>query len=100
MISKIYFSPNKIVAEVNAADSDRLMLNQNYYPGWRSRIDGRKGKAEPHRNLVSVPINPGHHKIELYYLPDTLIIGILLEIAAIIAWLVAFLYISRPEGEK
>ena len=100
IVSKAYFSPNKVIAEVNAADSGRLMLNQNYYPGWRSRIDGRKGRAEPYNNLVSVPVKKGISTVEMYYLPDTLIIGILLEISAMLTWLIIFLYLHKAEAGK
>jgi len=74
----------KVAGEADAAD--RLVLNQNFFPGWkavRRSPDGMSEKltVEPgpegsgSRGLVSVNVAPGAFQIEIYYLPDSFLLG-------------------------
>ena len=51
-----YFSPNKIVVNVNANDRDTLVLNQNYYKGWRVKGD-RRMTVVPSNGLIATQVN-------------------------------------------
>jgi len=74
----------KVAVEADAAD--RLVLNQNFFPGWkavRRNVDGTsetltvkpgpEGSAS--QGLVGVDVTPGAFEIEFYYLPDSFISG-------------------------
>ena len=67
----------KVRLEVTAAD--RLVLNQNYFPGWKAVRRGADGTAEKLSaqgspgGLVSIGVRPGDREVEFYYLPDSFI---------------------------
>ncbi len=73
----------KVRLEVTAAD--RLVLNQNYFPGWKAIRRGAQGTAEKlsvqgsPAALVSIGVRPGDREVEFYYLPDSFIRGAILS---------------------
>jgi len=86
-----YFSPNKIVVDIDAKKPDVLVVNQNYYIGWRVRKNGQKLSAEPFDGLISTSVEAGHQKVIFYYLPLSFIIGLFVTGAFI-----TFIVIRRP----
>lgn len=64
---------------------DRLVLNQNYFEGWKVIRRGEQGTAEkmPAQpspdGLVSIGVRPGDEEIEFYYLPDRFVQGALVS---------------------
>lgn len=71
-VSQRFFSPNKLIYKVNIYKDDILVINQNYFSGWRSSV----GKVINYNGLVGVPIKKGDREITIYYLPTSFIIGI------------------------
>jgi len=73
----------RVAVEVEAAD--RLVLNQNYFPGWKAiccddagktRRLRAKGAAEGNsQGLVSIDVAAGDREIEFYYRPNGFIWG-------------------------
>jgi hypothetical protein len=66
----------KIAFQVSTPD--RLVLNQNYFPGWRASILGSSGpRQQPATDngsgLVSVEVYPADREVEFYYLPTSFI---------------------------
>jgi hypothetical protein len=81
---------SRVTADLAVGGSDRLVLNQNFSPGWRARIHGadavRELPAEPAPSgLVSVTVGPDVHRVELYYRPQSLIWGAGVSGLAVIA---------------
>lgn len=77
-----YFSPNKVEVEFNTSRDDYLVLNQNYFNGWRVR-GNRFGRVEPNEGLVSTLVRPGEHNVSFYYLPESFILGALISIVSL-----------------
>lgn len=76
-----YWSPNKLIVGVDARNSDRLVINQNYDKGWRV-----KGKiAENFNGLLSTTVTPSDKIVEFYYLPTSFIIGLIVTLVSIIS---------------
>ncbi len=70
-----YFSPNKVVVDIETGGPDILVLNQNYYRGWRAR--GRQGKKVfAHDGLIAVAVGPQDTRILFRYFPNSFIIGV------------------------
>jgi len=78
----------KVAVEADAAD--RLVLNQNYFSGWkavRRNADGTSeklavqpgGEGSACEGLVTADVAPGTSEIEFYYLPDSFILGALVS---------------------
>ena len=79
-----YFSPNKVVVEFTTQDNDYLILNQNYFRGWK--VEGNKfGKVESMNGLVSTRVNAGEHQVVFYYMPESFVLGGIVSIASLFA---------------
>ncbi|MFH1126401.1 MAG: hypothetical protein V1703_04700 [Candidatus Altiarchaeota archaeon] len=74
------FTPSRVRVHVNASSPDLLVLNQNYYPGWRSSA----GLVVPYRGLISTKVDPSIREVEFYYLPDSFIIGALITLITLL----------------
>lgn len=61
--------PNSIILETKGA-SDRLIIADNYFPGWEVYVDGKPTKIEIEDGWAkSVQVPPGAHHIEFRYNP-------------------------------
>lgn len=69
------FSPNKIVVDVYAKQKDTLVLNQNYYTGWKVQASKRSA-AQNFKGLIACPVGAGNQQIVFYYLPPGFLLGI------------------------
>ena len=73
----------KVSLRVDAPD--RLVLNQNYFSGWKATRQGRTEEterllAEPSPGgLISICVRPGDRKVEFYYLPGSFLSGALVS---------------------
>ena len=72
---------SRVTVSLGADAADRIVLNQNYYPGWKAVRRDARGAAQwlpalrSDEGLVSLPVQPGDVEVELYYLPDSFIYG-------------------------
>jgi len=71
-----YWSPNRIVANVEPTMEGRLFLNQNQANSWKAN---RNREVEPYNGLVSTRVTPQDTQITFYYLPDSFIVGAILS---------------------
>lgn len=67
--------------ELRATRPDRLVLNQNFFRGWKARLQSARGDhrwlpAEPNRDgLVSVAVDANQTEVEFRYVPDSFVLG-------------------------
>ena len=79
-----HFSPNRVVVDFTTQDDDYLILNQNYFKGWK--VEGNKfGKVESVNGLVSTRVNAGEHQVVFYYMPESFVLGGIVSIASLFA---------------
>jgi hypothetical protein len=81
------WSPNRLAVAVTAASLSRVVVNQNYYTGWKT-TDGRA--AEDFNGLLSANITSADHLVEFYYLPDSFLLGSAVSavtLAGVMVWL-------------
>lgn len=83
------WSPNQLAIEVDADADDVLLVNQNYFPGWRSS----EAPVVETRGLIGVPVGRGHHRIELVYRPTSVVAGAIVTAASLLA--IAFAPLCR-----
>jgi len=76
------FSPNRIGFDVRSPGGGLLVISQGYDTGWR-RTDG--GEVLSFQDLVSVMIDPGQDRIEIYYYPHYFNLGLLVSIVSVLA---------------
>src|SRR3990170_53539 len=74
------WTPNRLRISVKAEREGYIIINQNYYKGWRS--DGRT--VLNLNGLMGVPVSATDREIELYYLPTSFLIGASLSMITLI----------------
>jgi hypothetical protein len=87
-----FWSPNRLLVEVASSAPDTLVINQNYYPGWRAKGGLR---VEPYNGLIAVKIDPKVHEVEVYYRPTSFVIGALLSLATLMGMVFWSRYLRR-----
>ncbi len=73
------WTPNRLRYAVQVEHPGRLVVNQNYYRGWRS-VDDRPLLDEG--GLLSVPVTPEDRTVEIYYRPQSFVLGAVISAAA------------------
>lgn len=85
-----FWSPNKLVFHVSLPKAARLVINQNFSSGWRTSY----GVLSSDKGLLSLNLPVGEHDVELWYLPNSFVIGAaLFVVTALGIWV--FIYKSR-----
>lgn len=89
-INRVQFTPNRIDIKAYLAQKSIIVVNQNYYKGWRVRVDGALKDAFRHNNLIATHVPPGNHHIVFSYQPDIVSWGAAASIIMIIIWIFAY----------
>jgi hypothetical protein len=88
-----FYSPQKIVIEVDALQDDSLVLLQNRYKFWRANADGQELEINPTLiTFMSVPLRKGRHIVGFYYQDKWLI---LFTTVSITSFLILLLFIFK-----
>lgn len=80
-IKPLLFSPNIIKLKLYLKQNDILVINQNFYKGWK--VQGIKSEVVPYNGLISIKLPAGKHDIVVYYLPKSFILGAVLSLIAL-----------------
>lgn len=76
-----YFTPNRMVINVNIVEDVPLIINQNYHKYWKVN----SGKLKEYRGLLSVFSLPkGSYDIELKYKPFSFYLGLVITLMTIL----------------
>jgi len=75
------FTPNVIRATVESPRADTLVINQNYFPGWR--VAGSRRAARCWDRLLAVPVAAGRQEIVLQFRSPALTAGLVLTLLAV-----------------
>ncbi|MGI8512793.1 MAG: YfhO family protein [Solirubrobacteraceae bacterium] len=80
------YQPDRVTVRARADREALLVLSDNYYPGWRARVDGRDEPVERVDYLLrGVRIGPGVHTVEFRFEPLTWRIGWIVSLLALCA---------------
>ncbi len=93
----VVWSPNHLVVAVQAREEGMLIINQNYYPGWRAK----EMTVESVRGLLAVRVGPLVPTVEMYYRPASFVIGSVISCLALLVAGGWFLLLGRravPDG--
>ena len=75
--------PNQIEVKTEADAPAILVLSENHYPGWRAFVDGKPVEVmRVNYNLRGVAIPAGSHAVKFNYQPKSVLIGLLMSLAA------------------
>ncbi|HLH76856.1 MAG TPA: hypothetical protein VKV28_08640 [Candidatus Binataceae bacterium] len=76
------WSPDALTFVVNPTGSERLLINQNYYPGWR--LARGRGEIVEVGGLLGVQLQPGGQTVELVYRSPGFYLGLLIELVGMV----------------
>ena len=74
------WTPNRLQYEVNVPTPTSLVVNQNYYPGWR--LTSGNGELYAENGLIALRLPQGRQLLELVYAPQHILLAFALTIAA------------------
>ncbi|MBI4950110.1 MAG: hypothetical protein HY955_08205 [Deltaproteobacteria bacterium] len=83
------FSPNEVIVEAESLSDDILVLNQNFFKGWKA--EGAAREAESHNGLVSARVPAGKNVVRFYYSPTSFKIGLAVSAISLLAALAILL---------
>lgn len=73
----ISYSPNKIVIDSTSNKNAILVISDNFYPGWKTKVNGKDSEIlRANYTFRAVPIPKGENNIEIYFDPDSFKLGI------------------------
>ncbi len=76
--------PTHLALAVHASGRQLLVVSQVFYPGWRVKIDGQAAPLlRVNGVLQGVVVSAGNHQVELEFMPQSFVIGLLLSAAAL-----------------
>jgi len=88
---RTHWSPNKLGIHVELKEPTRLLVNQNYHPGWHSDI----GEVVSNQRLLAVDLPAGAHDLTLSFLPKTAVVGLATSLATVLGFCLIGLYRRR-----
>lgn len=91
------YEPQGLDISIEAKDNGLLLLTNNYYPGWKSFIDGKETKIyRADYAFMAIAVSRGRHTVNFIYDPLSFKIGLCLSLGTLIlliitaswAWLI------------
>jgi hypothetical protein len=89
------WSPNRLLVDVRAAGEGMVVINQNYYPGWRAG-DGRQ--VEEVAGCLAVRVGPGVRQVELSYRPLSFVVGAMVSVVTLVVMVGCWWRLGRRGG--
>jgi hypothetical protein len=78
--------PNRVEVKTQSAAPSVLVLAENYYPGWRAKVDGHRTKIRRvNYNQRGVALPGGNHTVSFVYQPMSVLIGLLISLMALVS---------------
>ncbi len=78
---RIAWSPNEIVVHASMASAGRLLVNQNWHPGWRASV----GTVVSQEGLLAVELPAGENDVTLSFRPRSALTGGVVTLVALVA---------------
>lgn len=98
----VNWATSRVAVRASASAMDTVVLNQNFYDGWRARVADNQGRTQTSDairttdGLIGALVGTGDSSVVFFYLPVTLLVGACISGAALIMSLVAIGRGSRP----
>lgn len=94
------YSDTSIEGTIEVIDDGVFLTSIPYEKGWTLKIDGKEQEIDLLGDaFLAVPLKAGIHKVELTYIPDGLIPGILMSLCGL-GILIALSMIRRKKGGR
>jgi hypothetical protein len=76
---RVSWSPNEIVVHAQMSSAGRLLVNQNWHPGWRSSV----GTVVSDEGLLAVDLPAGENDVKLAFRPRSATAGAVVTLVAL-----------------
>ncbi len=64
------YDPDRVVVNARLAQPGVVVLGDNWFPGWKAKVDGRSASVERVDYVLrGVAVGPGRHRVEFTYEP-------------------------------
>lgn len=85
-VTQSFWSPNRLEFDVDVTRPTRVMVNQNWHPGWRSSV----GTVVDTKGLLTIDVPEGKNHLVVRFLPRAAIGGAMVSLASLAAllWIV------------
>jgi hypothetical protein len=93
-VTVLHYDPDSLELSVQSAGSSLLVMSENYYPGWKARLDGRA--AEIYRTDIAfrgVVVPAGSHQLRMEFHPIVFPLSMANSLAAAV---VLLLLVGQP----
>jgi hypothetical protein len=80
-VTRLIWSPNQITLRTRLERAGRVVVNQNWHPGWRASV----GRVVPEDGLLAVELPEGEHVLTLAFRPWSATAGLLVTNVALLA---------------
>lgn len=93
------FSPSEIKVLAETQYGELLVLQQNYYAGWKVFVDGKKKKLlTVNFTHMAVEVPPGSHLVEFRYSNPAVVVFFVFYMAVLLLLLALWLYFGIKEN--
>lgn len=100
MLNVTDYSETKITGDIRVNSNGYFLTSIPYEKGWTVKVDGKKTEVEPLADaLVMIPLSKGTHTIQLTYMPDGLMAGVVISICGI-GILVSMCFLKKRHGQN
>ena len=91
----IEYTPNQVSLETEALAPALLFLSDNYYPGWKATIDGKKAEIlRADYSFRALALSAGKHQIVFSYEPGVFYWGLRVSIFSLILFIVWLFFVK------
>ncbi len=74
----------RVIIEADMGCRGMVILGDSYFPGWVATVDGKRAKIyEAYAALRGVVVEKGKHRIEMRYLPLSVLVGLLMTLSGV-----------------
>ncbi|MDE6832629.1 MAG: YfhO family protein [Ruminococcus sp.] len=95
------FSDDKVSGEIDVIQDGILFMSMPYEKGWTVYVDGEKSETMPVLHaMTGVRVSAGHHTITLEYMPEGLVMGVIVSGLAVILFVVIAFLDSRKRRNR
>lgn len=82
----VSYKPNEVVIKTKSDQPKLLFLTDNYYPGWKAKVDGEETKIlRADYTFRAVPLRAGEHTVRFYFDSDSFKWGLIISVVSLVA---------------
>ena len=77
----VSYRPQNVIVKTSSKEPKLLFLSDNYYPGWKARVDGDEVEIlRADYTFRAVALTPGEHEVEFYFDSTSFKLGALISV--------------------